>query len=590
MLAAAFDAVKTSAARRLHAVFEHTSQELMDRAVLPRFASAFGTAVIAGYWLGPVWGFSWLSLVALWERVGIQQIYRRLIVPHIETDPLRGQIIGLGMVVFGAALYGAIWIAAWAKGGSAFAFFGAIMMCATFIHALTYLSTSTLLFIICAVPSLVGAVAMSLAAPPPGVPSWLMLLGVGIAVFVCLVSRHDRNALARSLGEAKARRQAAEQASLAKSQFLATMSHELRTPLNAVIGYAEILEEDLGAEGREASAADAARIRRAARDLLGLINEVLDLSKIEAGRMEVTPGEANIPEIVADVAETTAHIAAANGDKVVVQIEPHVGVVVADGGKVRQCLLNLVSNACKFTQQGSIHMHVDLLDRPEGAMLRLVVADTGVGIEPEQAKRLFQPFVQADVSHTRKQGGTGLGLVITRRLAQLMGGDVTLESAPGRGSTFTLTLAVERPQAGRPDTSVANGPLVLLIEDEAAARDLCVRALSRLPLRVIAAATAAEGAALAAAQRPALIVLDIHLPDRKGWDLLAEFKADPNLRDVPVLVLTIDDDRARAMALGACEHLVKPVDRDRLAAAAMRFVRAPASAPAAAAKTARHVA
>jgi nitrogen-specific signal transduction histidine kinase/CheY-like chemotaxis protein len=400
-------------------------------------------------------------------------------------------------------------------------------------------------------------------------------------------ARQGQLALFQAHDDHVAARKIAEDSNIAKSQFLATMSHELRTPLNAVIGYAEILEEDLGADGKTGAASDARRIRRAARDLLALINEVLDLSKIEAGRMDVVSERAKVADIVADVVETTAHIAAANANHVVVKVDPATDELILDAGKLRQCLLNLVSNACKFTKAGEIAIDVTLYESADGPRLRVCVSDTGVGIAPDQAGRLFKPFVQADGSHTREHGGTGLGLVITRRLAQLMGGDVEMQSELGRGSRFTLTIATQRPAKAiaerRPEGA---DPVVLLIEDDSTARDLCRRALARLPLRVVCATTADEGARMAAEVDPALIVMDIHFPDRLGWDLLAEFKANPLLAETPVLVVSIDDDRARAMTLGACDHLIKPVDRDRLAAAVLRFARLPIAAAGAAAKSA----
>jgi CheY-like chemotaxis protein len=363
------------------------------------------------------------------------------------------------------------------------------------------------------------------------------------------------------------------------------MSHELRTPLNAVIGYAEILEEDLRLDGKEEGAIDAARIRRAARDLLGLINEVLDFSKIEAGRMDIVEEPIEAGAIAGDVVETCRHIAEANKSALEIAIDPLIGTVLTDGPRLRQCLLNLVSNACKFTSDGLIRVVVGIETGEGGEYLRFDIVDTGRGIEPEQAARLFQPFVQADGSFTRKTGGTGLGLVITRKLAQLMGGDVTFISTPGAGSTFTLRVAVGRLHV-REMESRSDGQLVVVIEDEAAARDLICRALARLPFRVLCAPNAAEGLALARAEPPALVVLDIHLPDRSGWEVLRDLKADALTRDAPVLVVSIDDDRTRALALGACDHIVKPADRDMLSAAALRYARKPAQPAAAASKEA----
>lgn len=232
-------------------------------------------------------------------------------------------------------------------------------------------------------------------------------------------------------------KQGAEAANSAKSQFLAHMSHELRTPLNAVIGYAEILEEDVTADGMEQSAQDARKISSAAKHLLALINEILDLSKIEAGKMELSLVPTNIEKLVEDVQSMTQTLASDKGNKLVFDVEG-LGEGDLDDTKLRQCLFNLLSNACKFTKEGTVRLE----GRRNGDTLSFLVQDSGIGMTAEQLAKLFQPFVQADSSTTRKFGGTGLGLTITRELARLMGGDVTVSSIPGVGSTFALTLKV----------------------------------------------------------------------------------------------------------------------------------------------------
>jgi signal transduction histidine kinase/CheY-like chemotaxis protein/PAS domain-containing protein len=401
------------------------------------------------------------------------------------------------------------------------------------------------------------------------------------------LSERDR-ALAAMVDELRLARTAADEANTAKSQFLANMSHELRTPLNAVIGYAEILEEDLSETGVDGSAADARRIRNAARHLLNLINEVLDLSKIEAGRMDVAPAQFDPVELLMECVEAIGPKASENDVAISVDISGAPEIAVTDASKLRQCALNLLSNAAKFTKNGRIEIALRRVEASAEPQLELVVADTGIGMSSEQMAKLFQPFVQADLSTSREFGGTGLGLAITRRLAQLLRGDVRVESRPGEGSVFTLRVALDyRAEAAAPSpVGAQEGPLALIVDDEASARDLVQRALGRLGFRFAAAMTC-EGALSALTQDPpALIVLDIGLPDGNGWDLMARLKADATLRDIPIIVHSIEDDSARSIQLGACLHLTKPADRDVLAAAAARFaLRAPeALAPAVAVK------
>lgn len=389
----------------------------------------------------------------------------------------------------------------------------------------------------------------------------------------------------------QAARVQAEEANAAKSAFLANMSHELRTPLNAVIGYAEILAEDLRAEERDEAAGDAERIRAAARHLLALINEVLDLSKIEAGRMELHVADVDGDELVREAAEAVELAARAKGVAVVVEIAPTLRHLRTDGVKLRQCVLNLLSNAVKFTQTGTVRLRA----RVEGGLARIEVEDTGIGMNPEQLKRLFQPFMQADSDTSARFGGTGLGLAITRRLAMLMGGDVTVRSAPGVGSVFELTIAARLGELAGDDThkvTSVDGRYVLVIEDGADSRDIVARAATMLGLQVFGVARGYEGLSQARAHPPAAIVLDIGLPDGSGWSILSALKADPATRDLPVIVYSIEDDRRTSLQLGACEHLVKPVDRATLAAAIARFARggapiAPTSGAAAGAVTSR---
>jgi PAS domain S-box-containing protein len=388
-------------------------------------------------------------------------------------------------------------------------------------------------------------------------------------------------ALSEALHAREEARDNAEQANRAKSQFLANMSHELRTPLNAVIGYAEILDEDLQAEGLEASRKDVQRIRASARHLLNLINEILDLSKIEAGRMDVAPTSFEIEAVLTETIETIAPSAVANENTLHVDLDPNLATACTDLQKLKQCLLNLLSNAAKFTVAGQIRIGAARAQRDGRDWIEITVVDTGVGMSAEQVAKLFQPFVQAEASTSQKYGGTGLGLAITRRLAQLLGGDVAVVSAIGAGSTFTLRVPADYEMA-IPETApaVTGGPTVLVIDDAAEARDLVQRALTRMGFDVRCAGTVADGHDYAQRLKPAAIVLDVGLPDGSGWDLLQRFKDDDALRAIPVIVHSIEDDATRSLALGAVLHLRKPVDRAELAAAVARFARAPASGPA----------
>ena len=383
--------------------------------------------------------------------------------------------------------------------------------------------------------------------------------------------------LAETLVELRAAREAADSANVSKSQFLTSMSHELRTPLNAIIGYSEILREEAEADGRDTDIADIDRVLTAARQLLHLINEILDLSKIEAGRMDIAAAEFGIASLVKEAAATVRPAIEKNGNVLSLDVAPDVGSGVSDAFKLNQCLLNLLSNAAKFTRNGEIALRARRDTGAAGDWIEISVQDSGIGMTEEQVAKLFNAFVQADVMTARRYGGTGLGLVITRRMMQLLGGEVVVSSAPGKGSVFTLrfpaALAGQSTPA-RVDAHAAEGQgrarVVLLIDDEESARDLTARALSRLGFSVHTAITGEEGIALARALRPSLILLDINLPDVSGWDVLTVLSTG-DAGDIPVIIHSVDDDRQRALASGAAEHLVKPADRDVLAAAVLRF-------------------
>jgi GAF domain-containing protein/CheY-like chemotaxis protein len=356
-----------------------------------------------------------------------------------------------------------------------------------------------------------------------------------------------------------------------KSEFLANMSHELRTPLNAIIGYSEMLQEDAADLGAEQFTDDLKKINAAGKHLLELINAVLDLSKIEAGKMDLYLETFDIATLIRDIAAVIQPLAAKNANQLEVVCAVTTGTMRADLTKVRQALFNLLSNACKFTDHGTVTLAVSREASLDQEWLRFSVGDSGIGMSQEQLARLFEAFAQADAATTRKYGGTGLGLALSRRLCRMMGGDVTVESESGRGSTFTIRLpavvadaAEQVPQTAAPERATPTVGTVLVIDDEAAIRDLMQRYLAKEGFRVVVAAGGEEGLRLARELRPDAITLDVMMPGLDGWAVLTALKADPAVADIPVIMLTIVDDKNLGYALGAADYLTKPIERDRL--------------------------
>ena len=372
---------------------------------------------------------------------------------------------------------------------------------------------------------------------------------------------------------------AAEEANRAKSTFLANMSHELRTPLNAIIGYSEMLEEETRDSGKVENVQDLKKIQAAGKHLLALINDVLDLSKIEAGKMGLHLETFDVAQVIDEMVTTLQPAAAKNANSIRVHLEENVSVMRADITKVRQILFNLLSNACKFTDHGTIALNVDQIKVEGKNWIQFQVSDTGIGISAKQKENLFQEFAQADASIARKYGGTGLGLAITHRFVQLMKGKISVESEAGQGATFTVQLpahvvletAESAPSEGTsnilaasPETKT-NLDTILVIDDDPSVRDLMSRFLTKLDFRVVAAANGEEGFRLAKKLRPLLITLDVVMPECDGWTVLNRLKNDSDLAEIPVIMVTIVDNEARGLDLGASNYLIKPVQRDRLA-------------------------
>jgi urea transport system substrate-binding protein len=387
---------------------------------------------------------------------------------------------------------------------------------------------------------------------------------------------------------------AAEAANRAKSSFLANMTHELRTPLNAIIGYSELLQEEALELGEEEFVMDLASINIAGKQLLNIISDILDISKIEAGKMTLFLETFEVWNLIEQVVTTVQPMVGKNGNTLIVNCDRNIGTIYADSSKLRQALLNLVSNAAKFTDQGKITINVW---KEEGEVLPLdnseelsaarsrsqmpsivfQVTDTGIGMTEDQVSRLFGAFAQADDSTSRRYGGTGLGLTISRKFCQMMGGDITLESKFDCGSTFTIRLPVVV-ESQTEETPVRLQPLdlpdaatVLVIDDDPNARDLMTRCLSKQRFRVHSSASGEGGLQLAKELLPDAIILDVMMPSMDGWAVLSALKADPDLADIPVIMITFLDDKNHGLKLGAAEYLRKPLDYKHFAALLSKY-------------------
>lgn len=416
----------------------------------------------------------------------------------------------------------------------------------------------------------------------------------GLIMFVEIIT--ERKQTARSLYEAK---EAAETANRAKSTFLANMSHELRTPLNAIIGYSEMLVEEAQDCGYTEIAPDLEKIRSAGKHLLSLINDILDISKIEAGRMDLYLERFEIDHLVAEVQNTIQPIADKNRNTLRVNLAPNLGSMTADLTKVRQSLLNLLSNAAKFTQQGEIAIEVRRevcmrnsdpntveTDHYPQSYIIFQVSDTGIGMTSEQMNTVFKAFDQADASTTRQYGGTGLGLAITRHFCQMMGGEILVDSQWGVGSTFTIRLPARvRPFKTMGPKSLSTSPTtspsasntltntVLVIDDDPAVRELIARRFKKEGFCIETAATGKEGLHRARELCPDAIILDVLMRDMNGWSVLSALKADPDLAEIPVIMSTILDDRNLGFTLGAADFLTKPIDNQRLSRLLSKYQR-----------------
>ncbi len=378
----------------------------------------------------------------------------------------------------------------------------------------------------------------------------------------------------------------AEAANLAKSQFLANMSHELRTPMNAIIGYSEMLAEEAKEDGLEDFVSDLDKIHAAGNHLLSLINDILDLSKIESRKMGLSLSEFSIVQLLKDIEATVSPLVHKKNNQLLFEWQgtdpQQADTIYADETKVRQMLLNLISNAAKFTEQGKIIVRI----KNSNKHYTFYVIDNGIGMTPEQVGKVFDPFTQADSSTTRKYGGTGLGLTITREFVAMMGGTVNVESTFGEGSTFVLRLpkkvlenpleAVEKPataqartEADSESTATAKEKpedgVVLIIDHEASTRELLFNYLSGLGYAVATTEGGEDGLRLAHKLKPDAIILEGQMPDTDSWDLLSQLKADAVLSEIPVIMTSIEEDKQMGYAMGATDYLLKPLNKYQLA-------------------------
>ena len=369
--------------------------------------------------------------------------------------------------------------------------------------------------------------------------------------------------------EMESSRDEARDANAEKTRFFANMSHELRTPLNAILGYGEMLAEDCEDMGYDDLLPDLKKITSAGSHLLSLINNILDISKIEAGRMELYLTSFDIETMIDTIKDVTSPLALKNENEFKINITGSLGKMKQDETKIRQCLTNFLSNSFKFTLKGIVALKVDTFFKDNIEMIRFSVSDTGEGMSKEGISKVFKEYEQAERSTSAKHGGTGLGLPITKKLAEMMGGDVEVESELGKGSNFILYVPREASeQVSEEDDLVDfdslndNEKIVVLIDDDATMHELIRRTLSKIGLTLVGATDSEKGLQIVREIKPKLLLLDVLMPGRDGWSILKECKSDPELKNISVVMVSQMQQDKLSQSLGADDYLTKPIDRE----------------------------
>ena len=424
---------------------------------------------------------------------------------------------------------------------------------------------------------------------------WVMISIVITTVVISWISQRIGQRLEgaeaeteRAMRELRKARDAAKASDRAKSEFLANMSHELRTPLNSVIGYSEMLREEAEEHGHNDYLPDLRQIHASGQHLLTLINDILDLSKIDAGEMRLRPENVDLDEFLENVLTSIRPNIEKNKNELRLICQEKLGTITTDPIRLHQCLLNLLSNAGKFTEQGTVTLRASRITTKAGDD-RIVfdVIDTGIGMDVDQLELIFEPFKQSDASTTRRYEGTGLGLTICRKLMVMLGGNVRVESKLGKGSTFTLDLPAEFLKSSGPSLNVFSPKavtekikagasptgqnVVMVVDDDPVVRNLLTRFLQNEGFQVVVASCGEEVLPLAKSVRPQAITLDVMMPEMDGWQVISLLKEDPKTADIPVIILTIVEDKNMGYMLGASDYLTKPFDRQQLLMTLSRY-------------------